>query len=58
MSLVVITDLHISASRPAGRLGDFASDVDTKLREVIDIVREVEAEAVLCAGDVFHQPVP
>jgi len=58
MSLVVITDLHISASRPAGRLGDFASDVDIKLREVIDIVHEVEAEAVLCAGDVFHHPVP
>ena len=58
MSLVVITDLHISASRPAGRLGDFTSDVDIKLREVIDIVHEVEAKAVLCAGDVFHHPVP
>lgn len=58
MNLVVITDLHISAGRPAGRLGDFASDVDTKLLEVVEIVREVKAHAVLCAGDVFHNPVP
>jgi len=57
MNLVVITDLHISAGRPAGRLGDFASDVDMKLREVVEIVHEVDAEAVLCAGDVFHHPV-
>lgn len=58
MNLVVITDLHISAGRPAGRLGDFASDVDMKLREVVKVVHEVKAEAVLCAGDVFHSPVP
>lgn len=58
MNLVVITDLHMSAGRPAGRLGDFASDVDAKLREVVEVVREVEAYAVLCAGDVFHSPVP
>jgi len=58
MNLVVITDLHISAGRPVGRLGDFASDVDVKLREVVKIVREVGAEVVLCAGDVFHHPVP
>lgn len=58
MNLVVITDLHMSAGRPAGRLGDFASDVDAKLLEVVEIVREVDAHAVLCAGDVFHNPVP
>lgn len=58
MNLVVITDLHMSAGRPAGRLGDYAADVDMKLREVIEVVRDVSAEAVLCAGDVFHHPVP
>lgn len=58
MNLVVVTDLHISAGRPVGRLGDFASDVDEKLREVIQVVHKLKAEAVLCAGDVFHQPVP
>lgn len=58
MDLVVITDLHMSAGRPAGRLGDYAADVNTKLQEVVEIVREVDAYAVLCAGDVFHNPVP
>lgn len=58
MNLVVITDLHMSAGRPAGRLGDFAADVDAKLLEVVEVVREVDAYAVLCAGDVFHSPVP
>ncbi len=57
MNLVVVTDLHISAGKPAGRLGDFASDVDKKLREVVQIVHKVNAVAVLCAGDVFHSPV-
>lgn len=58
MNLVVITDLHISAGRPAGRLGDYTADVDLKLREVVEVVREINANAVLCAGDVFHHPVP
>ena len=58
MSLLVLTDIHMSASRPAGRIDDFIANVDTKLQEVADIARELDVEAVLCAGDVFHRAVP
>jgi predicted phosphodiesterase len=58
MRLLVITDTHISAGRPVGRLGDYTADVDAKLTEVVEIARDIDASALLCAGDVFHHPAP
>lgn len=58
MSLLVLTDIHMSASKPAGRIGDYVADVDAKLQEVADLARKMNVEAVLCAGDVFHRPAP
>jgi len=48
----------MSAGRPAGRLGNYVADVALKLYEVAKIAHEVDASAVLCAGDVFHHSVP
>jgi len=56
MSLLILTDLHLTANKPAGRIGDFISDVDKKLDEVLQITRDNNIEAILCAGDVFHRP--
>lgn len=56
MNLLILTDLHLSATRPAGRIGDYVADVDTKLSEIIDIARTYSVAAVLCAGDLFHRP--
>jgi len=53
-----MTDTHMSASRPAGRVGDYVGDVDRKLQEVADIANEVGVSAVLHAGDIFHSPAP
>lgn len=58
MKLMALTDLHLGASRPAGRVGDYVADVDRKLSEVIDIANNLNVAAVLCAGDVFHSPTP
>ena len=56
MNVLVLTDLHLTSNRYAGRIGDFTTDVDSKLEEVIQITREIDVEAVLCAGDTFHRP--
>jgi exonuclease SbcD len=56
MNLLILTDLHLTSNRYAGRIGDFTTDVDTKLEEVIQISKEIDAEAILCAGDTFHRP--
>lgn len=58
MSLLVLSDIHMSASKPAGRTGDYIADVDAKLHEVADLAREIKVEAVLCAGDIFHRSAP
>jgi len=56
VNVLVLTDLHLSSARPAGRIGDYAADVDKKLEEVVEIANTYSAEAVLCAGDLFHKP--
>jgi len=58
MNLLVISDLHLGASRPAGRTGDYIADVDRKLEEIIQLAHSEKVAAVLCAGDVFHRPAP
>jgi len=58
MSLLVLTDIHMSAGRPAGRIGDYTADVDAKLHEVTSLAHDMNVDAVLCAGDIFHRPAP
>lgn len=53
-----MTDLHLGAGRPAGRLGNYIADVDRKLEEIVHIANDYNAAAILCAGDVFHKPAP
>ena len=56
MNLLVLTDLHLSSTRPSGRIGDYVADVEAKLAEVVDIANSYSVAAVLCAGDLFHRP--
>lgn len=58
MNLLALTDLHLAANRPAGRLGDYTTDVDAKLSELVRIANKYNVAAVICAGDVFHRPAP
>lgn len=58
MNLLALTDLHLAANKPAGRLGDYVADVDLKLDEVISLAYRYKVAAVLCAGDIFHRPAP
>jgi predicted phosphodiesterase len=58
MNLLALADLHLEASKPVGRLGDYVADVDDKLKEIVDIADQFNVAAVLCAGDVFHRPAP
>lgn len=58
MNLLALADLHLGASKPAGRLGDYIVDVDRKLEEIVDIADRYNVAAVLCAGDIFHRPAP
>ena len=58
MLLLALTDLHLAANKPAGRLGDYVADVEAKLDEIVYLAHKYNVAAVICAGDIFHRPAP
>jgi len=53
--LIVTSDWHFSLRAPEGRTSTYGTDVLVKLGEIAKIVEQTKAQAVLCAGDLFHR---
>ena len=57
-TLVFATDPHLSDKAPASRTDDWLSTVIGKFDQVGQICREVNADASIWGGDIFHLPEP
>lgn len=58
MRYVVIGDLHLADRPPAMRTDSYAEDILAKLQYVMARTRELQADALIITGDVFHRKVP
>jgi DNA repair exonuclease SbcCD nuclease subunit len=51
-----LTDTHIRGTSPRNRLDDFPLALQEKLREVVDLAKEHQVQAILHGGDLFDRP--
>lgn len=58
ITLVWRTDVHLSDQNPQSRTDDWAETVLGKLKQVGDIAKVLDAQAVLDGGDFFHIKSP
>lgn len=58
MKLLITGDWHYRANPPRARLDDFQATLDSKLREVGQIARDRDVNAIVCPGDLFDSPSP
>lgn len=58
MKLLYLTDTHIRASSPQNRTDDFVETLKNKFREVNEIARRENVDAILHGGDFFDIPSP
>ncbi|HEU4965639.1 MAG TPA: metallophosphoesterase [Bacilli bacterium] len=58
MKLLYLTDTHIRASSPQNRTDDFVETLKNKFREVNEIARREQVDAILHGGDFFDIPSP
>lgn len=56
MKFLFLTDSHLSNRRPSSRIDDYPQTVLNKFRDVVDLARQHDVEAVIHGGDVFHSP--
>lgn len=56
MRFVYAADLHYRGNNPRSRTDDFRQALTDKLHDVFDIARDVNATAIIQAGDVFDRP--
>lgn len=56
MKILYLTDTHITAKTPSSRLDDIQEVLKSKFKEVGDIIKNENIEAVVHGGDMFHIP--
>lgn len=56
--LIWRSDAHLADKPPRSRIDDWASAILDKLTQVGEIAREMEADAVIDGGDLFHVKSP
>lgn len=54
--IVFFTDPHVSGKTPAARLDNYPETILGKIRQVGEIAKEINADAVICGGDWFDRP--
>ena len=57
MRLAIFTDQHHNDSNPQSRTGNYNEDIFAKIEEIKQICTDMQVDAALCAGDVFHNKV-
>jgi DNA repair protein SbcD/Mre11 len=58
VKLLYLTDTHIRASSPQNRTDDFVATLKNKFREVNEIAKREQVDAILHGGDFFDIPSP
>ena len=56
--IICVGDIHVSDRAPANATESYTDDICAMLRWVADYASEIEADAVVWAGDVFHHKAP
>lgn len=58
MKLLYITDTHFRGNNPRNRVDDFPAALKAKLREIVELVGELDVDYLLHGGDFFDLPSP
>lgn len=56
MKILYFTDTHIRGNNPANRKDIYIDSLELKLKEIIELVDELEVDFVLHGGDIFDRP--
>lgn len=56
--IVCVGDIHVSDRAPASATHEYTDDIIAMLKWVADYANEIDADAVVWAGDVFHHKSP
>lgn len=57
-TIVCVGDIHVSDRAPASATESYTDDIVTMLKWVADYASEINADAVVWAGDIFHHKSP
>ena len=52
------TDVHLQATNPPSRLGDYSQDILDKMRRIGSLASEYAVDFTTCGGDLFHRKSP
>lgn len=58
MKLLITGDWHYRSQNPRARVDGFQNTLNAKLREVGEIAKKHQVDAIICPGDVFDSPSP
>lgn len=56
LKFVVVGDVHYRGSNPRSRVDDYPAAIRAKIEEINKIADEIEADGVLCPGDLCDSP--
>lgn len=56
IKFLFVGDIHARGTSPRNRLDDYKEALKAKLREVFELAKQHQVEAILTPGDVFHSP--
>ena len=56
VTIVQCNDIHLADKSPASRKTSYSKEVFDKVRTVVEIAHAIEADGILLAGDIFHNP--
>jgi DNA repair exonuclease SbcCD nuclease subunit len=58
VKFITFTDVHVSDTNPASRLGDYREDILNKLRQIGKVGKKLGVDFYILAGDLFHFKAP
>lgn len=58
MKIVYFTDSHINHKGFSSRKDDYVESIKRKLMEIVAVANKINADYILCGGDLFHSPTP
>ncbi|MBQ3420939.1 MAG: metallophosphoesterase [Romboutsia sp.] len=58
ISFLYIGDVHFGSNKPESRIDNFYETAILKLKEIVDISKEYNVDAILQPGDLFDTPKP
>lgn len=57
MKALYFQDPHISGKNSENRIGDYYSDIMTKIKEILSLSKEHKCDYILCGADIFESPI-